>query len=244
VKCETVQSETVVERYVLGQLSAAEQNAFEEHFFSCDACLEEVRLMQGLQAAAKARPRQMPSRKWIAWGAVAALLLAGFGLVQMSRPRQPEGTAHPVAVAESPSELRLLGQIEAPRYIPSNLRSGSGDRDQKFRAAMAKYTEGDYAAAAGELRGLDQAAARFYLGVCDIMIDNRDEAVSQLRSVEAMGETPYLEPARFFLAKALLANKDAAGAAQALEQTIALKGDREAEARRLLEQVRALPPGR
>ena len=162
--CETVQSENVVERYVLGQLSAAEQNAFEEHFFACDACLEEVRLMQRSAGGGEGRPRQMPSWKWIAWGAAAALLLAGFGLVEMSRPRQPAGTARPVVAVDSPSELRLLARIEAPRYIPANLRSGAGDRDEKFRAAMAKYTEGDYAAAAEELRGLDHAAARFYLG--------------------------------------------------------------------------------
>ncbi len=43
-----------------------------------------------------------------------------------------------------------------------------------------------------------------------------------------MTEEPYLEETRFFLAKALLAEKDVPGAVRALGQTVALAGDREA----------------
>jgi hypothetical protein len=243
VNCETVQSGNVVERYVLGQLSAEEQGSFEEHFFACDPCLEEVRLMQSLQAAAAGHPRPkvvatVPRRNWVAWSAIAAVLIAGFGLAVKQAPKAPRPKA---IIAGTPPEILLLARVDPPRYTPSNLRSASADRDQQCRAAMTKYAEGDYAGAAAGLRGLDTAAARFYLGIADLMTGRVDDAVTELRGTEAMGETPYLEEARFFLAKALLAKQDAAGAARSLEQTIALAGDRKAEATGLLEQLRRLP---
>ena len=33
----------MAERYLLGELTAGERDAYEEHFFSCDACFEQVR---------------------------------------------------------------------------------------------------------------------------------------------------------------------------------------------------------
>lgn len=173
------------------------------------------------------------------WGAVAAVVVAGFLLTEISRTRQP--AAVPVAKSPAPSELQLLARVDPPRYTATNLRSSASDRDEKFRAAMTKYAAGDYAAAANDLRGVDTAAARFYLSIADLMTGVVEEPVTMLRSIDEMGETPYLEQARFFLAKALLANHDIAGATKALEQTIALKGDRETEARELLERVHKLP---
>jgi hypothetical protein len=238
----------VVERYVLGQLGESELQSFEEHFFDCDACLEEVRVMQSLQtvAAERARPVvEMPRRKWMLWGAAAAaVLVAGFGLVEMPRFRQrAESPAARAVTVDAAAEWQMLAQVAPPRYTASNLRSASGNGEERFRAAMAKYSARDYQAAAEGLRGLETAAARFYLGISDLMTGNSDEAVTHLRDTVGMGETPYLEEAQFFLAKALLGKKDAAGARLALEQTVALTGDREVEARRLLEQVRALPAG-
>jgi hypothetical protein len=34
----------MAERYLLGELNAAEREAYEEHFFSCDACFEQVKI--------------------------------------------------------------------------------------------------------------------------------------------------------------------------------------------------------
>ena len=89
--------------------------------------------------------------------------------------------------------------------------------------------------------GSDSAALRFYLGVCDLLTGQAADAAGHLRRADGFGQTAYQEEARFFLAKALLATGDTQGAIQALERTAALAGDREAKARMLLEQVRALP---
>ncbi len=266
MNCDAVHSGDLVERYALGELSDAERSSFEDHFFACDSCFEAVRLMQSLQAVADERPRtSLPglqavaprrTRKWTMWGAAAAVVIAGFGLAEMGRraPRTEVRTAqtNPAAAITVPGpspELQLLARVDAPRYTAPNLRSAAPARDTQFRAAMAKYAAGEYAVAAEALRGLanggpETAAARFYLGICEMMTGDANDAAEHLRATASLGETPYLEEARFFLAKALLAKQDTAGATQALEQTIALTGDRETEARRLLEQLRHAAPAR
>src|SRR5271169_4023416 len=47
-----------VERYLLGELTESEREAFEEHFFGCPECAEEVRLGVRFQANARALLRQ------------------------------------------------------------------------------------------------------------------------------------------------------------------------------------------
>src|SRR5262249_43240996 len=138
-----------------------------------------------------------------------------------------------------------LARAEPPPYTATTLR-GSGDTsDRPFRAAMEHYVQGDYAAAAGGLKEIlagksGGPGTRFYLGVCDLLTGQVDDAVNELGRVEGFGETPSLEPARFYLAKALLAKRDLVGAQRALQSTTELRGDKEAEARRLLEQLRPL----
>ena len=39
---QTAKSANLLEQYLLGELAEAERSAFEEHYFSCPACAEEV----------------------------------------------------------------------------------------------------------------------------------------------------------------------------------------------------------
>ncbi len=59
-----------------------------------------------------------------------------------------------------------------------------------------------------------------------------------MRQVVAAGETPYLEQARFYLAKGLLATNNKAGARQQLDAVIELHGNLEQQAESLLAQFR------
>jgi anti-sigma factor RsiW len=84
-------------RYLLGELSATEREAFEEHYFSCPLCAEEVRLGASLADNAKAvfsepsfrRETEWRARpRWMAWlrpatlvptaAAAALLILYGY----------------------------------------------------------------------------------------------------------------------------------------------------------------------
>ncbi len=84
----------------------------------------------------------------------------------------------------------------------------------------------------------DAVEARFYLGVCYLFTKNFAAGNRELRQVIAAGETPYLEQARFYLAKGLLATNDGAGARQQLDDVIGLHGSLEQQAESLLAQFR------
>jgi len=74
--------ESAVERYLLGELKDPERGAFEEHFFECAECAEEVRLGTRFQANARAAlretgwPAAVPAagawQRW--WGALGSAL--------------------------------------------------------------------------------------------------------------------------------------------------------------------------
>jgi len=60
------------ERYLLGQMGAEERDAFEEHYFSCTLCAEEVRAGARFRSAARQvarepEPLPPPRRRWEWW---------------------------------------------------------------------------------------------------------------------------------------------------------------------------------
>ena len=79
------------DRYVLGEMSERERDAFEEHFFSCELCADEVRATSAFADEARAifreRPRWpkpvRPRFVWrlpaFAWAAAAAVCLVVIG---------------------------------------------------------------------------------------------------------------------------------------------------------------------
>ena len=108
---------------------------------------------------------------------------------------------------------------------------------------MERYSNTDYS---GAIAGLQAAAsahpdfieARLYLGICYLSTNNRPSGITELRAVVAAGGTPYLEQARFYLAKGLLGIGDAAGARQQLDPLIAMHGDLAQQAEALLAKIK------
>jgi hypothetical protein len=93
MKHEAVAASHAVERYVLGEMSSDEREAFEEHFFECRECAEDVQAASLFVANARAAladeaPRNLAKNKspadrwdWLwflrpAWGAALAGILA------------------------------------------------------------------------------------------------------------------------------------------------------------------------
>ena len=112
-----------------------------------------------------------------------------------------------------------------------------------FREAMVPYAAGDCASAIpalGRALAIDAALmpARFYLAVCELREGRTDAAVEKLQRIAAAGESPYLEDAHFFLAKARIRQNDLTAARAELARVVALRGDRRAEASRLLGELR------
>jgi tetratricopeptide (TPR) repeat protein len=86
--CPIRSGHELAEAYVAGTLSEAEQDAFEQHYFGCAACLAQVQMLQevrdGLRRAPAAAPAPRPAAasftpaRWLGL-ALAASLLAAFG---------------------------------------------------------------------------------------------------------------------------------------------------------------------
>ena len=118
-----------IDRYLLGELDAAEADAFEEHYFDCAECAEELRsgmqfmdggrklvLAESAQPAmAPVVPMERPSRRmiWIPAAAAAALVLALATPMLMNQQRAVEGPSFEVATQHSflLSESRSAGEV-------------------------------------------------------------------------------------------------------------------------------------
>jgi len=100
-----------VERYLLGEMPASERDTFEEHYFSCAECAEEVRSGSELRRELKAALRELPSRPqvsspgWFSWFRMPALV--------------PTFAAVVMAVVVGYQNLAVLPDLEAPRSMTS-----------------------------------------------------------------------------------------------------------------------------
>ena len=109
------------ERYILGEMSEAERDAFEEHFFSCQICADDIVVADRMRAGVRAglvrpTPAVTTTRSWrpavaIPWAAAAMLaLVAGYGTF---RSAGPSGSlTAPMALA--PMTLRPATRGEEP----------------------------------------------------------------------------------------------------------------------------------
>jgi len=102
------------ERYILGEMSEAERDSFEEHYFSCAVCADDVltadRMRTGVRAGfAKAAPVVVARRSWrpavfIPWAAAAMMtIVAGYESFH-AVGRDGNGLTGPLALA--PMTLR------------------------------------------------------------------------------------------------------------------------------------------
>jgi tetratricopeptide (TPR) repeat protein len=145
--------------------------------------------------------------------------------------------------------LSVLARVEAPPYAPVVLRGPHDEAAAKFDEAMRRYVKREYA---GALPGLSAAAGLkpdvpqhvFFLAVCQLLTGQLDPAVAGLQKTIALGDSPYLEEAHFYLAKARLRQGDIPAAREELGKVIDRHGRIEDDARRLLAQLDALPQKR
>lgn len=164
---------------------------------------------------------------WLAW---TSRQEPGIGRVAGARVQAP-------ASAIPEERYELLAAFRAPEYVPVS------PAPKDFQNAMRGYANHDFAGAVPELRAAASAtpsfiAARFYLGICLLLTGDRISGIQELHGVTEAGETPYLERARFYLAKGLIAEHDIARAQTQLESLIAQHGHLEKQATVLLAQIR------
>ncbi|MBI1951845.1 MAG: tetratricopeptide repeat protein [Acidobacteria bacterium] len=184
MNCDDVRNQEITERYLLGRLGDDERELYEQHYFECEGCFEELETYRALQAELKqavpsspedAAPRR--ARAW-AWSGAAAAALAGAALILWLRqppssPREaarasggeiaepvqpplPPGSPVPdPGVARPAPDWMTLARVTPPAYTAVVLRGAEGEARRKFAQAMEHYVAGHYAAA---LSGLEEAS--------------------------------------------------------------------------------------
>jgi TolA-binding protein len=151
--------------------------------------------------------------------------------------------AAPPPMRQLPAEqIALLARFEPPDYEAAD----NVGRSPEFRAAMDQYRKRDYAGATARLRAAVEAQpqsieARFYLGICLLLTADRPGGIQLLKDVTASGNTPYLESARYYLAKALVGEDNLAAADLQLRIIVEMHGKFEKQAQTLHAQINPRP---
>ena len=150
------------------------------------------------------------------------------------KPQEPRATTRADGCAKL--SLEQLARVEPPRYEAPRLRSTPDEATARFQRGMGHYRKADYAAAVGDLRAAaeldpDAAHIRFFLGISHLMLGQDDAAIDRLRATIALGDSPYLEEAHLYLAKAFLRRKDLGAAETQLKTLIQLRGSGSDEAK-------------
>jgi tetratricopeptide (TPR) repeat protein len=195
--CQDLADRAVVERYLAGQLSDLDAQAFEEHYLTCATCQDALRLGAALRRAMpEAVPGTSPRRR--------VLLLAPLGLAASI-------AAVLLLRTDTGDDLAGLGAVtQPPIYLGVPVRSAlPSEPDSLYAHAMTAYLAQRYPESAAGLRaalaaGVAAAPAEFFLGASLLMTDAPDSAQAAFARVIALGDTPYRAEAHYYRAKALL----------------------------------------
>ena len=267
--CDRASREEIFENYLTDRLSEEDRAAFEEHYFGCPRCFDELQTLQAIREELRDGAefednagRTVP--RWAQAAGLAAAVVLAAGTMLWMRAPGPSGvqkeTAPPLqSQAESPRRpqpqeseravpepsLEQLARIQPPPYQPIRLRGVPDEATARFQRGMERYQRADYAGALAELRGaaeLDPEASHisFFLGICHLMVSEDDAGIERLRATIELGDSAYLEEAHLYLAKAFLRRKQFGAAEAQLKALIQLRGSKGAEAARLLTQVQKL----
>jgi tetratricopeptide (TPR) repeat protein len=181
--CDEISQSEIIEQYLLGRLDESACDAFEQHLFACERCLDRVQTFRALRhelastaASLRAEPLR-PSGVWAwkwAWAPALAVLVVTAGIVVSvflrSGPSLERGapvggqsargaaTSPGPASSESVSSLPslvALARFEPPAYVPQTLRGVQSEAAAQFRDAMRHYVAKDYRRA---IRGLRTAS--------------------------------------------------------------------------------------
>lgn len=260
--CEDVDNGEIVERYLRDDLSPETREEFEQHYFECDRCfglLQTYRTMRvELSRSRSGTWHDVQATSWVrrwGWLPAAAVVVMTTSLVMWrsaaDTPLPPDrGTpAAPAAPPESapPSVILAdLARVEPPAFVAGRLRGVQDEATARYEDAMRHYQQREYPAAAAGLAAaakLDPEAPHilFFLGISHLMAAEPDAAIAALRRTIALGDSAFAEDAYFFLAKSYLQQRDVPAAERALNETIERRGERQSDAQRLLDQLRALP---
>jgi CHAT domain-containing protein/Flp pilus assembly protein TadD len=189
----SIEEQDLVSRYVGQKLSPEEAEAFEEHYFGCDQCWDEVQAATEVRAALQAQvatpretaPKTVESRlvrgPWGNWGLLAAaaavaIVALSAGLLVLKRSSRPLAASTLVAELSEAAghrhsiRARLTGGFQLPEVTRS---AGEPEKPSwKVFAAAEKIKQ-----AAEQNVNADTARA---LGLAHLIVGEIDQALARL----------------------------------------------------------------
>ncbi len=244
--CETIRNRHIADEYRAGRLSAEEAEAYEQHYFACDRCLEDLRFRDQVAGHLRADGAELFAEE-IAATARGGKQAGSFGWLPTLRPAWAAALVAVAAVVlvvlvvqrnEHRSRLKDLWTPVAHPYVASELRAGV--ETDAFARGMAHYQDGRYREAAElleetALTALDDDQVHFYLGVSLLLADEPHGAVRALE--RAVARMPSSALYQWYLAQAELECGNADGAVEILQRVGSTGTEYAAPARRLSERI-------
>ncbi len=230
--CEQARQRGLAGDYVSGLLEADEMDAFEQHYFGCDACFADVGALRDAQKVL-AKPRPSYARRWGYLAAMAAGITAMAIYISGDRPRPPQPQPQQASVPTAPG-LTLLAKFEPPVYQEALHRGGES---ATFARAMQRYQARDYPSAIQMLRRESTPKAKFFLGASMLLSGDIEQGAATLGPLASGKANPYQEESLYLLANAALAQNDGGRAKAHLDALIALGGDWAARAGELKARI-------
>jgi hypothetical protein len=210
--CTEIRQRGMADEYRAGRLSPEEIEAYEQHYFSCDHCFEDLRASdrvaellkaegEAILVPAGARGEAAFGLWWRRWALVRPAWAAGFAVLLVV-PAVFLLWSH----GQETIRLKSLVHAEPYPYAAAELRGEPGD--DSFRRGMQEYLAGHYQQAVKPLAtaaatNLSNADARFYLGVSLLLSSDPRGAASALSG--AVTIAPGNDVYRWYFAQALLA---------------------------------------
>jgi hypothetical protein len=152
-------------------------------------------------------------------------------------------TARPTGVEDARSPWRNVKIPQAACMPPAKWKFRDATA-AGFNQAMKNYQEGRFGEAADQLLALDQLDGRgvseiqFYLGVSLLLADRYEEAIGSLTRAAELSVGQRQQDSHYYLALAYLKTNRPRQAMDELSIVAAQKGDHQAEAKKLKQQLR------
>jgi len=262
--CDTIRERGIADEYLAGRLPPEEAEAYEEHYFGCDRCLEELQFHKALAAELREHGEELfageiaGERAAEARGESVASDRARRGWFSLpdwlTSPRPAWGLAAAAAVAllmvvvltgrgpDRAERLRDLWTPVAYPYVAAELRGGTDPT--AFEQGMEHYQAGRYTEAAEPLAlhvegDPEDHEAFFYLGVSRLLSEEPEVAVADLERARRL--VPSSKLYLWYLAQAELEAERPDDAERHLRELTASQGEFAEDAARLLVEMEKAP---
>lgn len=193
-----------IDSYFHGTLTEEMQEAFELHYFECDRCFTELKIVERLHSkeVSIVSPTPAKSRVWITqwkpvavFGTILLAILASWFIIQQER-RADMGKYYE------------LTAFSAPTFVTKETRSLVTGSAERFAEAMDFYNKKDYARALERMAqipdGSDNPQVLFFKGICLLLTDHLNPALTAFDSIIQKMDPSYFDEAIYFKAVTLL----------------------------------------